>query len=186
MTKQLSVDQKLAVSRIGGLVVINAMIFQETLAGIDKRVLPLKKILSQTDPLDRFAEHWEFIYKKIDYYPIFYLAREIVLGLTASADMIQAITELADTARQIINNRAALRHDLMGRIYHRLLVEAKYLGTYYTSIPSAAILLKLALRPDAWQINWSNLEEIGRLRMADLACGTGTLLMAAADVVTDN
>ena len=100
--------------------------------------------------------------------------------------MIDAVNTLADTARRIISNRAALRHDLMGRIYHRLLVEAKYLGTYYTSIPSAVILLKLALRPDAWQTQWHNLDEIGRLRISDLACGTGTLLMAAADVITDN
>lgn len=186
MKNQYSVEQKMAISRIGGLVVINAMIFQEILAGIDKRVIPLKKILTESDPLNHFAEHWKFIYKEIDYYPIFHLAREIIIGLTANADMIGVVNKLADTARSIINNRAALRHDLMGRIYHRLLVEAKYLGTYYTSIPSAVILLKLALRPDAWNINWHSLNEISRMRVSDLACGTGTLLMAAADVITDN
>lgn len=186
MAKQLSAEQKLAISRIGGLVVINAMIFQEILAGIDKRVIPLKKILSQPDPLDGFAQHWEFIYKEIDYYPIFHLSREILLGMTASAEIIKAINGLATTARRIINNRAALRHDLMGRIYHRLLVDAKYLGTYYTSIPSAALLLKLCLRPSVWNVQWNNIDEIKNLRIADLACGTGTLLMAAADAITDN
>lgn len=186
MTTQLSNEQRLAVSRISGLVVVNAMIFQEVLAGSDKRVLPLKKVLAQSDPIDAFAQHWEFIYREIDYYPIFHLARQILLGLTANADMLSAIHALADTARGIITNRAALRHDLMGRIYHRLLVEAKYLGTYYTSIPSAVILLKLALRPSAWDVNWRDIEDIASLRISDLACGTGTLLMAAADVIADN
>ena len=51
MSKHLSAEQKLAVSRIGGLVVINAMIFQEILAGIDKRVLPLKKFFPKPTPL---------------------------------------------------------------------------------------------------------------------------------------
>ena len=38
--------------------------------------------------------------------------------------------------------QAAFRHDLMGRIYHWLLHHAKYLGTYYTSVSSATLLLK--------------------------------------------
>jgi hypothetical protein len=57
----------------------------------------------------------------------------------------------------------------MGRIYHLLLLEAKFLGTYYTSVPAATLLLKLALRPDQWKIDWTDFDELRRLRIADLA-----------------
>lgn len=186
MSAKLSAPQRSAVSRISGLVIVNAMIFQEILAEYDPRVLPLKKVLARENILQELCDHWDYIVQDIDYYPIFYLAREIVLNLTASQDVVRGIIRLAETAQGIVHMRAALRHDLMGRIYHRLLVEAKYLGTYYTGIPAAALLLKLALRPTAWEVNWHSLEALRQFRVADLACGTGTLLMAAADAITDN
>jgi hypothetical protein len=75
----------------------------------------------------------------------------------------------------------------MGRVYHRLLAEAKYLGTYYTSVSAATLLLKLALDPDRWPgVGWDSPAEVGRLRVGDLACGTGTLLMAAVQAAVDN
>ncbi|WLA79529.1 hypothetical protein [Bradyrhizobium elkanii] len=75
----------------------------------------------------------------------------------------------------------------MGRIYHLLLLEAKYLGTYYTSVPAATLLLKLSLSINRWpDMNWSDTETLEKFRIADLSCGTGTLLMAASQALTDN
>lgn len=186
MTTKLSTAQTNTVSQISSLVLINAMVFQEILADHDGRVHPLQKILAQTNILDALSAHWQFILEEIDYYPIFHIARKIILNLTASQDVVNAIRGLAATAQRIVSMRAALRHDLMGRVYHRLLAEAKYLGTYYTSIPAATMLLKLALHREAWQTMWHDLDEVAKLRIADLACGTGTLLMAAADALSDN
>ena len=186
MTLRLSRPQKNSISRISGLVLINAMIFQEILADHDARVIPLQKVLDTRNPSSEFCDHWQYIIKEINYYPIFYIAREILLSLTVNKDVADALRTLVETAQRIVGMRAALRHDLMGRIYHRLLAEAKYLGTYYTSIPAATLLLKLTLRPDAWETKWHDLDEVRRLRIGDLACGTGTLLMAAADSMTDN
>jgi hypothetical protein len=109
-----------------------------------------------------------------------------LLCLSADSDLQKALLDLSDTALKIVACRASLRHDLAGRIYHRLLEEAKYLGAYYTAIPSASLLLKLALAPKHYRCDWSSLQGICELRIADLACGTGTLLMASADVVLDN
>ena len=73
----------------------------------------------------------------------------------------------------------------MGRIYHLLLLEAKYLGTYYTSVPAATLLLKLTLDIDRWpNVDWANHDALREFRIADLACGTGTLLMAASQALT--
>lgn len=186
MTLQLSHPQKSSISRIAGLVLINAMIFEEILADHDSRVIPLQKVLNKPNLSDEFCTHWQYIIDDINYYPIFHIAREILLSLTMNKDVVEVLRVLVQTSQRIVGMRAALRHDLMGRIYHRLLAEAKYLGTYYTSIPAATLLLKLALRPDAWHTKWHDLEEVRKFRIADLACGTGTLLMAAADSVTDN
>ncbi|MEW5994118.1 MAG: hypothetical protein AB1744_06955, partial [Candidatus Zixiibacteriota bacterium] len=186
MRRQLSVDQRNAVSRISGLVLVNAMIFQQILAEYDDRVLSLEAVLDTKSAHLKFIEHWKYILTDINYYPIFHVARQLLVNMSTSGGIYQAIVSLATTAQEVVGMRAAMRHDLMGRVYHRLLVERKYLGTYYTSIPAATMLLKLAMRPDAWDVKWENLSAIQKLRIGDLACGTGTLLMAAADAVTDN
>lgn len=176
----------MAVSRIAALILVNAMVFQEVLATSDRRVRSLKGFHGHEDIRSAFADHWRFILDEINYYPIFHIAHEVLMNLAASADVAKAMESLRETAQKIVSWRAALRHDLAGRIYHRLLQEAKYLGAYYTAIPTAALLLKLALRPERYAVDWSDPESLGRMRIADLACGTGTLLMAAADVVADN
>lgn len=186
MTNKIPPQQADAISRISGLVLVNAMIFQEILAYHDDRVDSLEKTLDEPNLLRSFSAHWRFILEDINYYPIFYLARDIIINLTADADIIAALKNLADTAQRIVSMRAALRHDLMGRVYHRLLADKKYLGTYYTKIPPANLLLKLALDYDNFPVTWHDLDQISQLRIADLACGTGTLLMAAADAIADN
>ncbi|MBM3128912.1 MAG: hypothetical protein FJ009_09860 [Chloroflexi bacterium] len=186
MNAQLSATQKESVSHIAGLVLVNAMIFQEILSDHDQRVRSLQKILAKSNVLNEFASHWQFIIGQINYYPIFHLAHELITTLTANKDVMDSLRRLAQTAQEIVDLRAALHHDLMGRVYHRLLAEAKYLGTYYTSIPAATLLLKLALRANAWEIEWNELDELRKFTVADLACGTGTLLMASADALTDN
>jgi hypothetical protein len=183
---QLTDVQRGANCRIGGLVLINAMIFHDILSGHYRRVTPLANILAQKK-LDVFADEWRYVLDEINFYSIFHLAREIFINLSrASWGIPEALTLMGETALKISERRAALRHDLMGRVYHRLLAEAKYLGTYYTSIPAATLLLKLALRPEGWSVQWDDVEQVGALRIADLSCGTGTLLMAAADTLIDN
>jgi len=186
MSNQLTPKQRSAINHIAGLVLTNAMIFQEVLSQRESRISPLQEFQSHSDPVGSLADHWEFILSEINYYPIFHIAHNLLRCLSSDRSTTQAVRELLKTARQIVDWRASLRHDLAGRIYHRLLAEAKYLGAYYTSIPAAVLLLKLALYPGGWNYDWSDLEALKKLRIADLACGTGTLLMAAAEAVVDN
>lgn len=183
---ELDSDQRAANCRIGGLVLINAMIFHDILSRHQTSVTPLRMLQGN---FDLFVNQWKYVLEDINYYAIFALAREILLSLSRSTwGMPEALIEMIDTAAKISDKRAALRHDLMGRVYHRLLTEkqAKYLGTYYTSIPAATMLLKLALDPKGWTVDWKNPDEVKNIRVADLSCGTGTLLMAAADALVDN
>ena len=178
--------QRLAIGRIGALVLVNALIFQEVLSKKERQAHPLHKFRDSADLQGAMFDEWSVILK-INYYPIFHIAQEVLQCLAADKDTNDALASLVETAHHIVGWRAALRHDLAGRIYHRLLEEAKYLGAYYTAIPSAALLLKLGLRPGQYPLtDWSDLAHIGKFHVADLACGTGTLLMAASDVLLDN
>jgi hypothetical protein len=175
-----------SVGRIAGLTIVNAMIFQEVLADYEDQVEHLRQTLQHPDSISAFAEHWNYILSYINYYPIFHVAHQLLLGLPSNPDVEHALRSLAQTALEVVRQRAALRHDLMGRIYHRLLADAKYLGTFYTSVPAATLLLKLLFDRDRWSVDWANLDEVPSFRVGDLACGTGTLLMAAAEAISDN
>lgn len=175
-----------AVNRIAALILLNAMMFQEVLAKQDRRVKPLQQFRYASPFISELCDHWQFILTDINYFPIFHIANQLLSSLAADTEITQSIQRLVNIAFQIVGWRVALRHDLAGRIYHRLLAEAKYLGAYYTSIPAATLLLKLALRPETWAHRWSDQQSLQNWRVADLSCGTGTLLMAAAEVITDN
>ena len=177
--------QRRAVNRISALIVVNALIFQEVLSGHHPDVRPLQSFRDHDDIVSAIHKHWLLILE-INYYPIFHIATELLKCFAADQSVNRAVAGLVDVALRIVTWRAALRHDLAGRIYHQLLEEAKYLGAFFTSIPSATLLLKLALRPDGYALNWADLGSLEGARIADLACGSGTLLMAGADAVADN
>ena len=83
----------------------------------------------------------------------------------------------------MVRNIAGLRHDLLGRIFHTVLDSARYDGSFYTTTPAATLLATLAIADD--MCDWQDPEAIARLRITDPACGTGTLLMAAAERIRD-
>jgi hypothetical protein len=180
------IDADLKVCRIASLTLVNAMIFQQVLAYKDDRVEPLMRSTDAPHVAESLSKTWDFILKEIDYVPIFTVAREVVRELIGSPDSDAALRRLAQAASRITSKRAALRHDLMGRIYHRLLADAKYFGAFYTTVPAATLLLKLTLDSAQESIDWSDLQQIGKLRIADLACGTGTLLKATLQTIVEN
>ncbi len=181
-----AIDADLKVCRIASLTITNAMIFQQVLAERDSRVESLSRSIKSDHIAESLLNAWTFIVEKIDYVPIFTTANEIMKDLVGVPHVDDALKRLGEAALHITKRRAALRHDLMGRIYHRLLADAKYFGAFYTTVPAATLLLKLTLNPDDGGIDWSDLGAIGKLRIADLACGTGTLLKASLQTVVEN
>ena len=171
-------------AKVSALVLANALIFQEQLAMTDGRVSPLRKIEKEADFVGALATHWRWIWENINYVPIFQLGERVLDELPSAPSTTRAVSAVLTQARAICEQQAALRHDLMGRIYHWLLHEAKYLGTYYTSVPAATLLLKLTLAAE-WKQDLGDPAELARFKVADLACGTGTLLMAAAQAFSD-
>lgn len=101
----------------------------------------------------------------INYEPIFDLVRSL---LDCLPPLENSFRRILDLATEIRTKRALLRRDLGGKVYHRIVGSwalRKGLATFYTQVPSAYFLLHLA-KP-----------KLGRI--ADFACGSGTLLLAA-------
>ena len=165
------------------------MIFQEVISRTESKVPTVASTLSKKPFKVSFADTWEMILH-IDYQPIFKMALDLMKAIPSAPQTEDALLILAVEAQRIASSRALLRHDLMGRIYHLLLMRdiAKYHATYYTSVPAAYLLARFSLESPnpEWQIDWANLKSVEKFRLADLACGSGTLLSAAYSAILDN
>ena len=176
-TSEKAAERRETAARVAALVLANAYIFQEQLAQTDKRAEMLRKLEKSDDIVGATATHWRWIWQNINYVPIFQLGERVLDELPSSSASTHAVKALLGEAQAICRQQAALRHDLMGRIYHRLLHEAKFLGTYYTSVSAATLLLKLVFSLD-WANDFATPRALADFKVADFACGTGTLLMA--------
>jgi hypothetical protein len=183
-TDEKAHERRETAAKVSALVLANAFIFQEQLATSDGRISPLRKLEKEPDTIDATAKHWRWIWKNINYVPIFQLGERVLEQLPNDPRSILPVKALLSEAKAICSEQAALRHDLMGRIYHWLLHHAKFLGTYYTSVSAATLLVKLALGLK-WDTDFGDPVELASFKTADLACGTGTLLMASAQAFSD-
>ena len=188
MKNQKKASELVSTIKMGELTLVDAMLFQEVLARSDPDIPTLATSLSQPPIKISFANAWEKILEK-NYVPIFKMALDLINAIPASPGVEDALKVLATEGQKIASSRALLRHDLMGRIYHRLLMSdiAKYQATYYTSVPASYLLARFSLDApnDQWQFDWANLESIAGFRAGDLACGSGTLLSAAYSAILD-
>ena len=136
----------------------------------------------QTAPINAYREAWRGILA-VDYRPVFETGRAALAALPADPDTGQAVASLAEVVARVSERVSGLRHDLLGRIFHRVLDTARYDGSFYTSTAAAVLLATLALREQ--DLDWSDPNAVAALRICDPACGTGTLLMAAAERIRD-
>jgi hypothetical protein len=184
-TPEVAHARRETTAKVSALVLANAYIFQDQLSATDGRISSLRKLETKPNLIDATAEHWRWIWEEINYVPIFQLGEKVLNELPGGPQSNSPVKALLTEAKAICSEQAALRHDLMGRIYHWLLHHAKFLGTYYTSVPAATLLLKLALAADWKKKDFGDPAELASFRVVDLACGTGTLLMAAAQAFAD-
>ena len=134
------------------------------------------------DPIGAFRDAWNLILA-LDYKPIFETGRAALQSCPPDPAFADAVRDTADAALAVVQNIAGLRHDLLGRIFHTVLDTARYDGSFYTTTAAATLLAALAIGPDT--CDWQNADAIAKLRITDPACGTGTLLMAAAERIRD-
>jgi hypothetical protein len=137
--------------------------------------------LRASGTLTRFAvlNEWRKILK-VNYWPIFDIARRI-LELIPTGDTRLLIERLTATADKLVENHLMRSHDLTGAVFQKLIADRKFLAAYYTTPASAALLVGLAITPNRppGGGSWASPEDVKTLRIADFACGTGTLLSTA-------
>ena len=175
-----STDQekdRAAALRIGCLVLFNALAFQDRLAAADENVPAVREALVQGVP--GLRDTWLYICDNIDYVPVFELAANILDVLGVGPEEVQAPV-IGPLVKAVEDTRRLEGHDLSGRLFHTLLTDAKFTGAYYTSVPAATLLSRLVFHDWPPGVDWSDHEFPSSLNVADLACGTGTLLMAVA------
>ena len=166
-----------AALRIGCLVLFNALAFQDRLASVNEDVPTVDEALGRQ--IAGLREAWRDICDKIDYVPVFELAANI-LGVLGDGPADIQMPVLHPLVRAVRDTRRLEGHDLSGRLFHTLLTDAKFTGAYYTSVPAATLLSRLVFHDWPPHVDWGDHEFPASLNVADLACGTGTLLIAVA------
>ena len=181
IARRLNLSDVPQMRRMACAIIANAMLFHERLAG-QHGIKPLQQICNRGNPNPQaeILAAWREILD-VNYLDIFEIARDIVTELpTREAAQILNIIgfHVLNIAARGVNND----HDLTGQVFQRLIADRKYLATFYTLPASADLLARLAVgRMDG--VDWSDAAAIGRLMVADFACGTGALLSAVYEQI---
>jgi len=165
-----------------GLLLVDAMVFHEIIAASHKEVPTLSTLMASANLKKELENSWQYIIDNIDYEPVLDITLNILRNIPASPVVDKQLRLLGNLAYDIASSKVLLKHDLFGRIYHRLLLGnlVKYHATYYTSIPAARLLARLlinlpsGLATEKVPPTYDN----EPLRIVDFACGSGTLLSA--------
>ena len=146
-----------------------------------KKLSSLKKHINTYIALWR---DWEKI-RQVDYAPVIDPAIAIMETLPNERRTIDMFRIIIDTCVEIAPNIRKLHFDHAGPLYHKLLESAKYDGSFYTTTPASILLAEIAM-PKSWLgLDWKDVNQLAQLKICDPACGTGTLLMAAARAMQD-
>ena len=190
---EMNTDGYFAAAKRGMLVVATAMLFHHRVQdhlpvdrplGFEGEWPPANPtVCAERDAvIYAFREAWGSILA-VDYRPVFETGRTALAAVSLSIDSNRSVRTLAKVIEQVSELVVGLRHDLLGRIFHRVLDTARYDGSFYTSTAAAVLLASLAIRRE--DAEWSDPNAVAKLRICDPACGTGTLLMAAAERIRD-
>ncbi len=167
-------------------IMANALIFQTAIAGTGNvRRTFVVQTPAELDCTGRSRKaallaHWTDILEKINYWPIFDIARRLLKPVPdgVAGRILDTLTRAAGELAEL---GTTSRHDLSGRMFQRLITDRKFLATFYTLPASAALLAELAVA--RLGVDWADPDAVTALRIGDFACGTGALLHAAYDAV---
>ena len=183
IARLLGMDDVPQTRRMAGAIIANAMVFHERIARIYPAIRPLHLVCGNgvANPLRETVNAWQQILE-VNYWSIFSIGKNILQQLT-SMDAKRILNLLELIVGNITNTGIDNTHDLTGRVFQRLISDRKYLATFYTLPPSADLLARLAVAK-LNNIDLSDADAIARLRVADLACGTGALLSGFYEQIT--
>ena len=162
-------------NRMAVAIIANAAVFHTRIEG--QQDIPLVgELKGPTGFINiEVIECWQWIIENVNYWPIFKIASDLLSNIpTAQAN--QVLNLLYRTASKLADMGATSMNDLSGRMFQKLIADRKFLATFYTLPVSATLLAELAA--SRLQTDWRSTDAVKDLRVADLACGTGTLIGA--------
>lgn len=184
ISEELKQEDGQQTRRMAATILANAFVFHGSLAGGPGDLADVQSLDELRGPggvitKTVILKQWRQILA-INYWPIFDIARRI-LEVVPAAHSKALIERMAVTADLLLESRLMRSHDLTGAVFQKLIADRKFLAAFYTTPASAALLVGLAITPDRplKGKEWADADAITALRVADFACGTGTLLSTA-------
>ena len=173
---------------VAGLVLMQAMIFHRLLAQASAESfdelggMTINDLGGLEDNVGagQLRSAWREI-QKVNYVAIFSLAEKLLTDCAGIFPQrsIAMFSRVADSCL----DHAKAGNDFAGSIFHRHLADQKTLAAYYTSAAAATLLAGVMFdSPDRLPKGaLKSARELEKVTVMDPACGTGTLLLAAAD-----
>ena len=167
-------------TRMAAAIVINAFLFHVSIEGRSGIPTAASAKGSVGFYMPSVAlDNWDKILE-VNYWPVFSIASRILQAVTlrGAGRMLDIAAKVAQDLMQI---GATTFHDLAARMFQTLIADRKFLATFYTLPESASLLAELAV--ERMQVDWQDEASVKALKIADFACGTGTLLSAAQSAI---
>ena len=178
--------------KVAAVLLLNAAILHARLEGTKagSAVVPeghsLRRVETDAEPADALETAWMAILQH-DYKPIFEPALHLLRSLVrtdARSGVSGALRTVAAWSRQNAETYASMGMEYAGELFSRVMGGQSSDGAYFTRQMSARLIAELAL--DALRLDrWTDRRTWRELSVADLACGSGTLLNAWIEVAKD-
>ena len=175
-------ESRLQTAKMCAAMLINAIAYQQNLSDHHVEIDDLQTVLKHRGGLGLtkgiLMDQWQKILD-VNYWPIFHIALELLadISMGAVADMLPGMLSTADDIQV-----AMRQNDIAGIVFQRLIADRKTLKTYYTRPESAVFVAHLGVHDD---VDWADPDVVKDYRIADYACGTGGLVLAAYQRVRD-
>ena len=163
--------------RMAATILINALVFHQNMAG-QHGVKSLNDVEKENDGILTLADvlaEWRKILS-VNYWSIFSIASDLLVSINPPGMAVETLRVMRRTAERMVTLGVSQSHDLSGTVFQRLIADRKFLATFYTRPEAAALLAHLAIPDDG---GWEDSDRVKDFRIADYACGTGTLIHAA-------
>ena len=167
--------------RMAMVILLNALIFQENFSG-NNGIRTVAETRMKGICKQDFLDEWKKILQ-INYWPIFGVAHSIlfVISENVAQDILGRLIKISAD----ISSKLIFSHDIFGRVFQKLIADRKFLATFYTRPASAVLLANLAIPSDQPFEGGSWKSNVDEYITADFACGTGTLLSAAYQRISE-
>ena len=126
-------------------IIANALAFHAALAGTNG-IPPLQTLTADraTSLQHSVAGVWQRILDEINYWPVFKVAIDLItpLKMVTANRVLEILIKCTHALSWLGINT---RHDLVGKMFQRLIIDRKFLATFYTRPTSSTLLAELAI-----------------------------------------